>query len=323
MRALIHDPAAPAGLRLGESPDPVPGTNEALVALESTSLNWGEVAGLSIRTKPGDVAGWDGAGVVIQPAADGSGPAVGTRVVTFGWMGGWAERRAVTSVDLAIVPDEVALGAASAVTVAGVTPLQALRGLGSVTGRRVLITGASGGVGRLAVQLAALAGAQVVASVRSPERAAGLSDIGASEVVVGLKGLSGPVYGVIDGVGGPQLAEVMTHLEDGAIVQWIGNASREQTGLGAAERAAATWQLHTYRFRTPVGADLAYLMRLLAGQRLDPQIVWRGPWDRASEAAQALMNRQIAGKVVLDLVPSDAKPRWRRRCARRFPIVFV
>jgi NADPH2:quinone reductase len=305
MRALIYDPAASAGLRLGESPDPVPGPNEALVALESTSLNWGEVAGLSIRTKPGDVAGWDGAGVVIQPAADGSGPAVGSRVVTFGWMGGWAERRAVPTVDLAVVPDQVDLGAASAVTVAGVTPLQALRGLGSVAGRRVLITGASGGVGRLAVQLAAGAGAEVIASVRSAERAGGLSELGANEVVVGLQDLSAPVYGVIDAVGGPQLAEVMTHLEDGAVVQWIGNASMEQTGLGAAERGAATWQLHSYRFKTPVGADLAYLMKLLAEGRLDPQIVWRGSWERASEAARALMNRQIAGKVVLDLVASD------------------
>ena len=53
MRALIFDPAAPAGLRLDEVPDPVPGPNEVLVSLESTSLNWGEVAGLSVRTKPG------------------------------------------------------------------------------------------------------------------------------------------------------------------------------------------------------------------------------------------------------------------------------
>ena len=94
--------------------------------------------------------------------------------MTFGWAGdwagGWTERRAVATADLAIVPDEVDLGAASVVTVAGVTPLQALRALGSVAGRRVLITGASGGVGRIAVQVAAHAGAEVVASVRSAKK---------------------------------------------------------------------------------------------------------------------------------------------------------
>ncbi len=305
MRALIHDPAAPAGLRLGEAPEPVPGSNEALVSLEATSLNWGEVASLSIRTRPGGVAGWDGAGVVVRPAADGSGPPVGTRVVTFNWTGGWGERRSVPTVDLAVVPDEVDLGAASAVTVAGVTPLQALRGLGLVSGRRILVTGASGGVGRLAVQLAALAGAEVVASVRSPERVDGLSELGAHEVVVGLEGMTAPVHGVIDGVGGSQLGEILNHLEDAAVVQWIGNASMEQAELGEAERKAATWQLHSLRFQTPVGADLAYLMTLLAERRLDPQIVWRGSWDRGSEAAEALLNRQIAGKAVLDLTPAD------------------
>lgn len=94
----------------------------------------------------------------------------------------------------------------------------------------------------------------------------------------------------------------MTHLENGAVVQWIRNASMEPTALGAAERGAATWQLHSYRFKSPAGTDLGYLMKLLAAKSLDPQIVWRGPWDRAPEAAQALMNREIAGKVVLDMV---------------------
>ncbi|HET6259246.1 MAG TPA: hypothetical protein VFE39_11400 [Pseudonocardia sp.] len=73
-----------------------------------------------------------------------------------------------------MVPDEVDLGAAAAVPVAGVTALRALRRLGFLTGRRVLITGASGGVGGYAVQLAASAGAHVIASVGSAARGEGL-----------------------------------------------------------------------------------------------------------------------------------------------------
>lgn len=77
--------------------------------------------------------------------------------------------------ELAVLPDAVDTGTAAALPVAGVTALRALRGLGPLLGRRVLITGASGGVGRFAVQLAARAGAHVIAAVGSAARGAGLS----------------------------------------------------------------------------------------------------------------------------------------------------
>ena len=143
------------GLRLGEAPEPVPRDSEALVEVSAAALNFGELAFNSSASEPRAVLGWDAAGVVAKPASNGSGPSAGTRVVTFGWRGAWAERRAVDTAELAVVPDSVDLGAASALPVAGVTALQALRRLGPVFGRRVLVTGAAGGVGRFAVQLAA------------------------------------------------------------------------------------------------------------------------------------------------------------------------
>ena len=85
MRALCYDPDAPAGLRLVETAEPVPGADEALVAVRAIAFNVGEVVGVAGRKQPGDVLGWDAAGVVVQPAADGSGPPAGARVVTFGW----------------------------------------------------------------------------------------------------------------------------------------------------------------------------------------------------------------------------------------------
>jgi NADPH:quinone reductase-like Zn-dependent oxidoreductase len=123
--------------------------------------------------------------------------------------------RAVDTADVAVVPDSVDLGAASTLPVAGVTALQSLRRLGNVMGRRVLVTGASGGVGRFAVQLAARSGANVIASVGSPARGAELSDIGASEVAVGLHEVTGRLFGVLDMVGGPQLANVLGMLDEG------------------------------------------------------------------------------------------------------------
>ncbi|HEX2314113.1 MAG TPA: alcohol dehydrogenase, partial [Thermomonospora sp.] len=130
MYALVHDPAAPHGIRLGTAPDPEPGPSQALVRVAAVSFNLGEIAFRSPDAPPGHVPGWDAAGVVVRAAADGTGPAAGTRVVTFGWSGAWAELRAVDTGDLAAVPDGVDLGSAAALPVAGVTALQAVRRLG-------------------------------------------------------------------------------------------------------------------------------------------------------------------------------------------------
>jgi len=306
MRALCYDPDAPAGLRLAETAEPVPGADEALVAVGAVALNAGEVTGLAERKQPGEVLGWDAAGVVVQPAADGSGPPAGAPVITFGWAGGWAELRAVRTAELAVLPPGVDLGAASTLPAAGVTALQALRALGSVLGRRVLVTGASGGVGRYAVQLAALAGAEVVASVTSPARADGLAGLGAAEIVVGLENLSAPVYGIMDAVGGPQLAEAFLHLESGGVVQVIGMASGEPVPLGERQRWGRSWRAESFVFATPVGTDLRCLVKLLAAGQLDPQIGWRGAWDRAPEAARALLAREFSGRAVLDVTPAPA-----------------
>ncbi|WP_410616344.1 zinc-binding dehydrogenase [Amycolatopsis sp. lyj-109] len=303
MRALVHDPAAPAGLRLADTEPPVATDAQALVDVQAVSLNFGELAYLDQQRRPGEVPGCDAAGIVVRQAADGSGPPVGTRVVSFDFRGGWAELRAVDTADLAVVPESVDFGAASALPAAGVTALQALRRLGPVDDRRVLITGASGGVGRFAVQLAALGGAHVIASVGSPARGEGLDELGAAEVVVGLGSVTEPVFGLLDNVGGRQLAEGFALLGDGGVALSIGQASREPTTIDfERERVRGSdKRLEPFIVRQPFGPDLTHLIDLLAESRLDPQIGWRSSWDRASEAADALLRRRVAGKAVLDI----------------------
>jgi NADPH2:quinone reductase len=308
VRALIHDPGAAQGLRLGEVPDPLPRPHEALVEVAAISFNYGELAYRPPDPAPGQVSGWDSAGVVVRSAADGSGPPEGTRVVSFGWNGGWARLRAVDPAQTAVVPDGVDLGPVSALPVAGVTALQAVRRLGAVLGRRVLITGASGGVGRYAVQLATLAGAHVIASVGGPARAEGLV---ADEVIIGIDGLAGlpePVHGVLDNVGGQHLALAFERLDDDGVAQAIGKASGQSTRIDfeLARTRSARGRLENFNLRTPVGPDLAYLVGLVARGRLDTQVGWRGPWERAAEAAEALMSRRVRGKAVLDLAPRHA-----------------
>jgi NADPH:quinone reductase len=303
MRAVIYDPDAPANLRLDDVDEPVVADNEALIEVRAVALNFGEVHFIDQMRQPGEVPGWDAAGVVLQAAADGSGPQSGTRVVGFHGAGGWAQRRAVPTENLAVLPDSVDFGTAAALPVAGVTALQALRALGPVVGRRVLITGASGGVGRFAVQLAARAGAHVVAAVGSAARGAGLPELGAHEVVVGLADVTEPVFGVLDNVGGQLLTEAFGLVADGGSLQSIGMASNTPSTIDfeRERRLGARKRLEPFTVRTPFGPDLRYLLDLLAAGEIDPQIGLRESWNRVAEAAEALLGRQVAGKVVLDI----------------------
>ncbi|MFL6088278.1 MAG: zinc-binding dehydrogenase [Mycobacterium sp.] len=303
MRAVVYDPQARANLRLADVDEPVVADSEALIEVRTTALNFGEVHFIDRMRRPGEVPGWDAAGVVLQAAADGSGPPVGSRVVGFHGAGGWAQRRAVPTENLAILPDSVEFGPAAALPVAGVTALQALRRLGPVVGRRVLITGASGGVGRFAVQLAARAGAHVIAAVGSEARGSGLRELGAAEVVVGLADVRKPVFGVLDNVGGQLLAEAFSLVDDGGSVQSIGMASNRPTTIDfeAERQFGVQKRLEPFTVRTPFAPDLAYLVELLAAGELDPQIGVRASWEDVAEAAKALLDRRVAGKAVLDV----------------------
>ena len=172
MRALVADRSAPSGVSLREAPDPEPGSGEALLEVRAVSLNRGEVRRLPLREE-GTIPGWDIAGVVRRAAADGSGPAEGARAVALADEGGWAELAVAPTARMAELPDGVSFADASTLPVAGLTAVRALEVGGPLLGRRVLVTGAAGGVGRFAVQLAHRAGAHVTGVVRSPERGAG------------------------------------------------------------------------------------------------------------------------------------------------------
>ena len=298
MRALIVDPAAPGHIRLGETSDPTPRPDQLLIRVEAISLNRGELPAYS-GAAAGSVPGWDAAGVVLRAAANGDGPAVGTRVVTLGGSGGWAALRAVDLENLTHLPDGVDSGDASALPVAAGTALRALRAAGSLLGWRVLVTGASGGVGRFAVQLAHLGGAEVVAVVGSEARGAGLAALGADSVVVGIDAVGGKVDVAIENAGGPTLVGAFALLKTGGKLYSIGGASLEPAVFPPYATVGPERQLISFTLGGAMADDLAYLVRLLAAGTLQVQVDWRGGWGRAAEAIHLLVGRKIAGKAVL------------------------
>lgn len=307
MRAIVFDPTAPRRFAFAEVPVPAPSRpDELLIEVRAISLNFGEVATGDTAENPGDIPGWDSAGVVVVPAADGSGPPAGARVVGADWSRAWAQQRVLTSDNVASVADSVDFETAAALSVAGVTALQIVRRLGAVVGRRVLITGASGGVGRMAVQLAALAGAHVVAAVGSVERGAGLHELGADEVVVGLDGVA-PVDGVLEHVGGPMLADAYGLLAHGGRLISVGAASGQPTTIDfeAARMTMKHKHIETFMTSWPVGPDLQHVVDLAEGGKLDAQIGYRSSWLDFDAAVDNLLGRRVAGKVALTVTQPE------------------
>jgi NADPH:quinone reductase-like Zn-dependent oxidoreductase len=305
MQALVTTPSAPWSLVLGDAPDPVPGSDEALVEVRATSLNRGEVRGLA-RRRPGEVPGWDVAGVVLEAAADGTGPAVGTRVVGLVESGAWAERAAVPTHVLAELPEAVSFEAASVLPIAGITAVRTLGVGGLLLGRRVAITGAAGGVGRLAVQLAARAGAHVT-GVAHGDRAAGLPELGADEIVPSLEGDGERFDLVLESAGGASLAAALGRIAAGGTVVTFGNSSGEETTFnvstfyGSAHGASLRAFLIFPELRnTRTGSrDLRALAELVARGELDPHVSAVGSWRDPEPLLTALMERRIQGKAVL------------------------
>lgn len=197
---------------LGEAPDPIPGHGEVVLRALHVSLNRGDLNdAVSGRLPAEAVLGSDVAGVVVHESADRTGPVRGSRVVGLA-SGAFSELVAVAASSVAVVPEAADLAHAAALPVAGLAALRTIRASGSLLGRRVLVTGASGGVGSFAVQLAAAAGAHVIAYTRDPARADGLIDTGTDEVIHTLEDVHQAADVVLDTVGGPQLVAAWERL---------------------------------------------------------------------------------------------------------------
>jgi NADPH:quinone reductase-like Zn-dependent oxidoreductase len=302
MLALASQPVAPYA-QLSEVDEPRPLPHQALVQVRAISLNRGECRRLE-AIEPGSVTGWDLAGVVVQPAADGSGPPAGARVVGLKNPGAWVQRAAVETEMLTQLPDGITLEQAATLPVAGLTALLSLEIGGFVLGRRVLVTGASGGVGRFAIQLSKLAGAHVTALAR---RTDGLCELGADEAVQELTPAGEDFDVILDAVGGTVLGTCMQRVAPRGTVISFASTVTEPVSYPAREffvRASGAKLVGFYLFAIlhhtrSAATDLRRLAQLVADGRVDPQIDVVRPWTEAGPAIDALMDRRVAGKAVL------------------------
>ena len=151
MLALTAAPGLPGNVELREVPEPSAAPDHAIVRVHAFSLNRGETRRLA-QMKDGELTGWDVAGVVEQAAANGTGPQAGSRVVGLTAQCGWAQLAPVDVEVLTQLPDCVSDAQAATLPVAGLTALKALDMIGSVLARRLLVTGASGGLAALPFQ---------------------------------------------------------------------------------------------------------------------------------------------------------------------------
>ena len=315
MKAYIIDAGVPERLVLREVADPTPLPNEILVSVRATSLNRGEIRqALEMGLYPhGYIPGWDVSGVVERAASHGKGPQVGDRVVGFVTKGGWAEKVVVPVEYAAKIPEGVSFAQAATLPVAGLTALHALYLGGNLLGQQVLVTGATGGVGDFAIQLARLSGAMVTAHIRRDSQREFIKQTGADNIAVGLSLHEAahhlaPFNLVVESVGGETLGEVLGLLTERSVVVLFGTSGGDKVTFNAATfyayggaRLVGLRMPDQLKWVESGTIGLGKLGSLMQRGLLKPQIAVEESWNELPRIAHDLLDRKFLGKAVLHM----------------------
>ena len=290
------------GLVYEDAPDPQPAISDALVRVHAasftpTELTWPLWTDRAGHDRAPLIPAHEGSGVVVALGYGAAGVAVGDEVFGLidGYRDGWAaEYVAIEARSLAPKPTTIDHVHAAALPQAGLTSWQALFDHGHLeAGQTVVIHGAGGGVGSVAVQLARWAGAHVVGTGRSNARQRAL-DLGADRFVDieqdGWEEAVGQADLVYDTVGGDVLARSPGIVKPGGALVSVMNPPPDRDGI------------RTVHFvRDPRGDELAEIARLVDDGKLRPQVGAVYPLADAREAFMAKSTQHIPGKVVLQL----------------------
>jgi NADPH2:quinone reductase len=310
IEAVVVDAGQAERLVIRNVPWPEAHRDQLLVRVKAISLNRGEVRN-SQTAASGTRPGWDFSGVVEQAAADGSGPKAGARVVGLIKSGSWAQVVAAPASWVAEIPDGVTFAQAATIPVAGLTALHSLYKGGFLLNQAVLITGATGGTGDYACQLASLAGARVVATVRSADRESFVRGMGVEQVVVGEdpSGATrfGPYKLIVDSVGGPNFGKVLAMLGTRGVCVIFGATAGGEPTIDARKfySSGPTMLYGMIIFNElqmePAGIGLANLVSLVGAGKLKPHIAMEDSWRNVAGVSRKLTDREFLGKAVLHL----------------------
>jgi NADPH:quinone reductase len=307
MRAItVNEPDTQPAMR-EDFPAPSPTDNEVLVRVHASSVNpvdgsiaAGLLAGTGVEHEYPVTLGRDYAGTVEQTGAAVSGFKPGDQV--FGFLlhanptvrdGAWAELITVTEeLSIAPVPDGVELATAGAAPLAGITAVTAVDALDLSEGDVLLVAGATGGVGSLAVQLAAKAGATIVAPAL-PEDEEFLRGLGVSEIVA----RDGDVAAAVrerfpDGV--DALLDLVNYAP-GTYDAALKDGARIASPTGAAGEGPG----RTMVMAAPTAQNLERLGALLADGTLRVPVQATYPLAQAPEALAALTGQHTQGKLAI------------------------
>ncbi|MEE9926380.1 MAG: zinc-binding dehydrogenase [Brucella anthropi] len=303
MRALIATGNIDRLVEMGEVATPSPSEHEILVEVEAFSLNRPDFLWLAAPGSQWRV-GIDFVGRVTKPARDGTGPARGDRVMVHAPHGGGGAEFAVAHARQAVtLPAEISNPVAAALPLAGLVALRLIRDAGIRRGHRVLITGATGGVGHLAVQLALNTGATVTALARPIEKTDSIEARGA-RVIHSLDDVSEPFDVILESIGGDTLTQALLKLSHKGLVMWFGAASGQAASIDFfsffPDRSSFTIKHFVYN---EVGGDdyldLSHLVDLVTKKVLTIDVSKEANWSQTSEILNAIKLGTVAGKSVL------------------------
>lgn len=301
----------PEALEPVEVERPSPISTEVRVAVAAAGVN-----PVDCKTRRGEgvarwvgappfIPGWDVAGTVDATGYGVTRLAVGDRVLGMPWFprraGAYAEHVTAPSRQLARVPDGMDLREAAALPLAGLTAWQSLVDTADLrAGQTVLVLGAAGGVGHLAVQVAKARGASVVASAR-PERHAFLRELGADELVdrtsVPTAQAAREVDVALDLLGGEHTRAALETVRPGGVLLAVAD--------GADERVLAEAERRGVRVSEPLvepdGHGLELLLALMGEGRLRVTVEEALPLADARRAHERVEAGGVRGKLVLEV----------------------
>jgi len=320
---VVREYGSPDVLRLEHVDLPDVGPDEVRIRVFAAAVNHSDLevraGSWPIRRDPPfpHVPGLEAVGEVVATGADVDAVAVGANVVTMmqglGGVrserdGGYAEYVTVAADAVAPVPADVDPLAVAALGLAAVTAYEGLRRLGSVAGKRVVVTGASGGVGSAGVALArALDAARVVAVVSRAEKADYVRSLGAAEVVVAGDDLASAlgrrrVDRVLDTVGGPLFGPCVASLRAGGGLSTVGSVAGADVGFNA-DALLQPVTITGYSSETLDGdalrAAMTTICTLLAVGELAVPEVTQLPLAEAAEAHRMLEEHRVSGRLLL------------------------